>query len=175
MRPPPSTQHQYPVTPHTRRKLKCHLEASGAGWASDGCCSCRQTSHCQRASPWTNAGQCGTDTGLSSGGSVDSGYLCPERFPGKRGTGQFHLTSHQVQFSSRHPTTHSSPWPHRQPYFSLKELQAGQELAPGSLGSRTAGDKNSHAAKGHARSQAFLTSKSGQQGEVTSLQTSPSL
>lgn len=173
MRPPssPSTQHQYSATPHTRARLNCHLEASGAGWASDGCCSCRQTSHCQRASPWTNAGRCGTGTGLSSGGSADSGYLCPGRFPGKRGTGQCHLTCLPISVQPEIPRT---TLPDPTAPLSPRELQAGQELADGSPGSRTAGDKSSHAAKqGVLGLKLFLQASLGSKGGLAPSKTLP--
>lgn len=160
-----SIQHLYPVTPHTRARLKCHLEASGAGWASGGCCSCRQTSHCQRASPWTNAGQCGTGIGLSSGGSVDSGYLCPERFPGKRGKGQCHLT---CLLSSVQPEAPYHPQFSFAPQANLSQHQGAPSWSGPCCWLPELWDcrrqEQSCSLIGCAWSQAFLTIKSGQQG-----------
>lgn len=70
-----------------------------------------------------------------------------EDFLGREGQGSATSPACRAQFSPRHPTTHSSPWPHRQPCLSPKELQVSQELAAGSPGSRTAGEKSSHTAK----------------------------
>lgn len=92
-------------------------------------------------------------------------------FLGKEGQDNTTSPACQVQFSPRHPCTHSSSWPHRQPYLSPKELQAGQELDTELQDGRR--QEQSHSQTGCAWSQAFLTIKSGQQGEVTRLQTSP--
>lgn len=97
-------------------------------------------------------------------------------FLGKEGQDNTTSPACQVQFSPRHPCTHSSLWPHRQPYLSPKELQAGQELDTGSLSSRTAGDKSSHTAKqGVLGLKLFLQSSLGSRGRLLGSKHLPSL